>query len=508
MRIIRKKKIPIRSWLMLGFLLIFSLGLGLISSSKPTTSVRTRAVAPVGGKTITVSGTGAPAIQQAIDSAQDGDTITIPAGQYTGVTAVPLSGEGEAVSLPKNVAGTCFLRIENKKNIVFKGQGVVLFGEGHDKPDMPPYNSRMGVCVLNSSVTFEGVHIKEFQPRCMLVYDSTIVYRNGIVDGCDGGGIWLFGNSSGLFVNNKFAELNVGGIVLWQNSQAKIVNNIFFNAAVLFFYHPGANDQIQADIINNIFSQIKSDVAQTQSWQATPEELKRNKLSYNIIYRVADQTCDPKFQLWCDNFPGKILADPLYGEPVTDPRGIAAWANFGLKDGSPASGVGDPSIPGPKNLGDAGGPCADPSSSTCSTFIEQNKPALPAPSTPTAPPIPPTDIPGPTEEISTPSVQSSSVSSSPGDFSIDNQNNSQSLFIVENMGFGDINIKGLVFKDNYVPLNKNLSTGQSIQYPITSVCANSTEPFSGNVLYTDEKGLLSFTTVQIYCKKTNVFDIQ
>lgn len=310
-------------------------------------------------------------IQSSVNAAKDGDTIVIPPGTYSGPLATPLGLGGDiTVSAGRGASETCFLRIENKK-ITIKGAGAMLFGEGHDQPYKDPYQNRAGVCVINSSVTFDGLRVKEFQKRCMVVYNSSIVYKNGTIDGCDEGGASLLGNSSGLFVNNLFAEFNFGGILLWQNSRAKIVNNTFWRASVTFFYHPGTNDQAHADVINNIFEHYSS-VIQVDWWPAEAAKLKTNNLSYNLIHKLPDEGACGTNE-FCDNFPGKITGDPKFVEPVTDPRGIAAWANFSLGDGSPATGIGDSQIPGTKNLGHTGGPCIDGNSSTCLDFISKEK---------------------------------------------------------------------------------------------------------------------------------------
>ncbi len=346
----------------------------ILSASKPRA---VKAIACGGTFPPGVAG-GVDRLQQQINNAKSGAVINLPAGTYSGPNAVPIGlGNSIFVSADRGASETCMIRIENK-TLTLKGAGpgeTYLYGEGHAKPDQPPYKTRAGICIINSKVTVDNLTIQEFQKRCAVVYNSQVTVKNSVVAGCDEGGFSLLGNSSGLFVNNSFAEMNFGGVMLWQNSVAKIVNNNFYNAALLYFYHPGTNDQARADIINNIFSAVKSDITQVDWWKADPAQLQSNRLSYDLVYRSADQTCDPSFQLWCGNYKGKITADPLYNSPATDPCGIAPQSDFSLKAGSPAVGVGDPTIPGPKNLGVAGGPCTDGNSAICSQFIAGNVPA-------------------------------------------------------------------------------------------------------------------------------------
>ncbi len=484
------------------------------------------------GKTITVSDFTGDAIKQAVDSAQSGDTIVFPPGTYQGPTAIPEGlGDSIAVTADRGGATTCFVRIDHK-DITIEGKGAILYGEGHSRPYQDPYQTRGGLCVLNGShVTVDGLRLKEFQKRCAVVYNSTVIVKNSTIDGCDEGGYSLLGNSAGLFVNNNFSEMNFGGVMLWQNSQAKIVNNIFFDAAVLFFYH-GDGDHARADIINNIFSSIKSDVAQVDWWKATGEQIKSNKLSYNLIYRSADQTCDPSFQFWCDAFPGKITADPMYTAPVTDPTGIAAWADFTLKSGSPAIGVGDPSIPGPKNLGLAGGPCADPSSSTCSTFIQSNTPQPYAEPTPTAVPTP---------------VQESQNQNLSGSINYGNQStnlrqviytsseigplqNQKATPIYNNVFPGGqttsqsgnqgtifiqpqkkITVLSVVTQGNVQPINKTIAAKQSMEFPLKTVCGSQTSTLDIGLAYrssTDASDSLHYVNVIIQCGKSTVVSVE
>lgn len=364
--------------------LFFSIGastLLLSVSDKKTPEIRSRAA---GENTIIVpADSGAPGIQIAIDSAKDGDTIIIPAGKYSGGTAVPLASSRAFANNDRGGSETCFLRIE-KKNITIKGNGVTLYGEGHAKPYQDPYQNRAGICVLNSTVTFEGLRVKEFQKRCVVAVDSTIVYKNGVVDGCDEGGISLLGTSKGLIINNIFVGFNFGGVMMWQDSQAKIVNNIFYNANVMFFYHSRNDDKAHAEIINNIFSN-GSKVTQVSWWKEHADKIKGNTLSYNLFWGdKSPLQCDPAWD-FCDNFPGKLEADPLLNDAAVDPTGWV-YGSFDLRPESPAVGKGDSTIPGPKNLGAAGGPCTEPSSSTCTNFIAQNMPQ------PIQPTLAPTEV--------------------------------------------------------------------------------------------------------------------
>ncbi|MDO8609193.1 MAG: right-handed parallel beta-helix repeat-containing protein [bacterium] len=230
------------------------------------------------------------------------------------------------------------------------------------------------LCVINSNVTIDGITIKEFQKRCMVVYNSQLTLKNSIVEGCDEGGVSLLGNSSALIVNNMFQFMNFGGIMLWQNSVAKVVNNTLNTSSIMFFFHPGTDDQAKVEAINNIFSG-GSKITQVDWWKDQASKLLTNvKLSNNLFEDPSK--CSLPLD-YCADFPGKLNGDPLYEVPVGDMCGVANWGNYSLKAESPAVGIGDTTIPGTKNLGHTGGPCVDPNSSTCTSFIQSNLPPIP-----------------------------------------------------------------------------------------------------------------------------------
>lgn len=514
------------------FLLIltaFSLFLAIsISSPKNKTVLQSRAASPGNSVNIT-AGTGATEIQAAVNAAKDGDTINIPAGSYSGSTAVPLGlGDAIFVSAGRGASDTCFIRIEGK-SITLKGQnmGSIIYGEGHsDKANVMPYQTRAGICVVNGAkVTFDGIRIKEFQKRCIVVYNSTIIVKNSQIEGCDEGGASLLGDSFGLFVNNNLYSFNFGGIMLWQNSQAEIVNNTFYDAAVLYFYHPGTNDQARANIVNNIFGEIKSDIAQVSWWQATPEQFKMNKLSHNIIYRSKDFVCDPKFELWCDNFPGKIVADPMFTAPVIFMGGAEAWSDMTLKPESPALNAGDPIIPGPQNMGITGGPCVDPNSLICSSFIQSNMPKVIEPPTPT--PVPQQEIgkatptPVPQREVKQPPIptqqpQEKYTTPEVGPFPSSIYNNvftqEQEILYIENIGNNKtLRIISLYLQNTPQKIDKELTSLQSLKYSFAPLCKGQELKVKGALLYSsseDNHQKIRYKNLDLDCYKTVIINIE
>ncbi|MBI3366828.1 right-handed parallel beta-helix repeat-containing protein, partial [Candidatus Roizmanbacteria bacterium] len=229
--------------------LLFGLSFLSFLFSRAVTSPNEKAVfhsrATTSGKTITVSGVSRVAIQQAIDSAKDGDTIIIPQGTY-------LSSDSEPFELPpdypgKNKPDGCFINLRGK-SLILKGQGAILFGEGHDKAYVEPLASRVGVCSFGGSITIDNVRIKEFQKGCGFFINVALIVKNSIIEGCDEGGLKLLGDSTALFVNNYFVATNAFSMM--GNSNVKAVNNTMYSSNV--FYFPQADFIPKAELINNI----------------------------------------------------------------------------------------------------------------------------------------------------------------------------------------------------------------------------------------------------------------
>lgn len=380
--------------------------LQIATNNQKNTDTRTRASFS-GSKTIVVAKADVTGIQQSINSANDGDIIQIPPGQYSGPQAIPITqGNNITVSKDRGAVDTCFIHI-NGKNITLNAPGVTFFGEGHDKPYMDPYQFRGGLCIINSKVTIVGLRIKEFQRRALVAYNSQVVFRNGVVDGNDEGGISLLGNTTALILNNIICCHNNGGVLLWNDANAKIINNTFYDGGVTFHYHFSGSSTIKAEITNNIFTQ-NSFIFQTGWWPDQFPKVKNNKITYNLIYKT---TADCGVTEFCDPFPGKISADPqLEGPPVTDPRGWH-YGSFEVKAGSPAINSGSPQIPGPNKLGYSGGPCADANSTICTNFINNNftlTPTIPVPT-----PTPENTAPTPTTGLQTTPTPTLSVVNTP-----------------------------------------------------------------------------------------------
>lgn len=330
--------------------------------------------------------TGATGLQQAIDAAQNGDIIFISKGTYSGANETP-------VNVGWGTSG-CFLDLRGK-SLTLKGDGSpfgefagsVLYGEGHSKPDN--YVHRAGICTTGGTITIDGLHIKEFQGRGLILKNATVIIKNSLIDGSDQGGLILAANSSLLAVNNFFVS-NIG-ITTDRAVAVKAINNTFFGSKAI---NADCNQNIpQIDFVNNIV--VDDELTIGAGWiygncPTTIAQFKNQHIVYNVIWKN-DHPCYDNHE-YCDNFTGKINADPMLDIAANDASGWRGWGgNFSLKPGSPAIGTGDPSIPGAKDIGAYGGPCADPNSSVCSSFISQELSRLAPPTTPT--PILPTEEP-------------------------------------------------------------------------------------------------------------------
>lgn len=357
-----------------------------------------------GGKTITVcpqAGTGCDfgsgdGIQQAVDLAQNGDTVLIKSGTYTRGGFTQFTAPPEFF---RRGPDKCFLDLRGKSlTLLGEGNGSILYGEGHDggKANVEPYMSRWGLCSLGGNITIDSLKVKEFQKGCMSIMNGQLIVKNSVIEGCDEGGISLRGTTNALLVNNYFVSVG-GALNVWESTTAKVINNIFFSANIMYFIHPTVVNPPLLTVVNNII-----DIGEGQAitmpvgwvingvdWMTKLPEIKKSTFAYNLIWQRG-RNCDSQ-TAYCDNFVGKIEADPLFIEPVADQRGMANWANFGFRDGSPAVNAGDPSIPGGRNLGVSGGPCTDAKSSMCTQYIAQNSTVVPTPTPTLQPGLSPTN---------------------------------------------------------------------------------------------------------------------
>ncbi len=348
-------------------------------------------VCPEGDTSIGCSHFGAQGIQEAIRESKNGDMILIKPGanySYTWDGTVPFNNAPLRVATDK-----CMINLEGK-SLTLKGDGgmPVIFGKGHAPgyADVEPYAERQGLCSSGGLLTIDNLKIKEFQKRCIAVYNTQLILKNSIIEGCDEGGVSIGGNSGALIANNQFVSMNIGGVLLWNNAQAKIVNNTFYEDGIMFFYHPGTDDKIHAEIVNNIFdspNNFRLSIAQVDWWTGELDKLKTNTYRYNLVWK---HNTDYAANEYRDDYVGKISADPLFANSgCIDMTGLN-WCDLSLQGDSPVIGKGDPSIPGPKNIGAGGGPCANSASEDCFQFIHANQPQLYQP--PQQPPVNPPPV--------------------------------------------------------------------------------------------------------------------
>ncbi|MBI3366832.1 hypothetical protein HY041_04370 [Candidatus Roizmanbacteria bacterium] len=191
---------------------------------------------------------------------------------------------------------------------------------------------------------------------------------------------------------------------------------------------------------------------------------------------------------------------------------MAAWANFGLKEGSPAVGIGDPKIPGPKNIGISGGPCADPNSSVCSSFIQSNLPTLPTPT--------------PEQEgiNREPDVTNKNESLGRGEFykvesEVGPQQNKRTMFVKQGTLFlqnsssdKTFKIIGLSFQGQQnVSVEKNLDKATVLQYDYSGYCGGLINEVKSGLLYSsssDNFSSMKYKQLVLNCFRAEVVDFE
>jgi len=480
--------------------MVILLAMMLATIPEPRPILRTKAAETSSSLTVCESGcsyAGGTGLQQAVDAARDGDTILVKKGTYKRTDYSPF-----VVPAWMFRGGTdkCFLNLKGK-NLTLLGEGnkeSVLFGEGHDKPYVEPYASRAGICTEGGSVTIDNLKVKEFQKRCMILIDASVIIKNSQIEGCDEGGVALHGSSTGLFVNNLFVA--VAAFQLWQNSYARVINNTLYYASLMLFLHPNSEDSAHADFRNNIVVNPEYTLGIVDWWLSEHAKLKNSTFAYNLVWKEGHPCYADKEM--CDPFPGKVSSDPLFTEPVFDPRGAAAWANWSFKEGSPAIGSGDPSIPGTKDLGYSGGPCAAPTSGTCSSFIAANRPLI---AQPTATPAP-TAVPR-IDPTSPPGQQGSSAPQDTPTTPAGRVTATTATIVVENIGTKPITLRGATFGSASWPMRQKLDPGDGAEIPPDEFCKKGGTP-TGGILYVNGDGKMTYKALPIDCSKTVIIDIQ
>ncbi len=359
-----------------------------------------RSKAQTSGNTITVcpndakepegcTFTGGEGIQQAIDSAKDGDIISLKAGRFAKNTSVDIQGEKFS---------QCFINTKGK-SITIKGVGFdSLFDSQNDELGTGVKDQRrVIVCIQGGTVTLDSVHLKQSLNHAINISNAQAIVKNVWTDDIDNVPVMVRLNSRVAFVNNFIN----GPMNIDDGSRVVVINNTFCGGGVNL--NLCREKSPATTIVNNIFSLTNGGVYSVSVYGAygghcegQSEKIAASKIRNNLIWRNKDKEgCDGNEI--CD-FPGKVEADPLYesfpGECAYGDVGIVGWAhNYHLKEGSPGKTAGDPSIA--SEVGMYAGPCTDSNSSGCNSFITQQLALLDPPATPT--------IPIPTSNLSIPS---------------------------------------------------------------------------------------------------------
>lgn len=322
----------------------------------------------------TIPVTQANQLQNAADSAQNGDTIIISGNLSSVSQFTPFEGKMNVQS--------CFVNLRGK-DLTLKGG--TLYGQGHDigkHEQGDPYYHRVGICSRGGNVVIEGIHIKEFEGGGLQFFDARVTLKNNLIDGNDHGGLFIF-NSSLLAVNNNFVA-NIG-IIPFGNSIIKAFNNTFYYSKAIIAA-VSCNDNVpQIDFINNLIVDPELTIGIGGLSTNCPEKVSQFKdqnIKYNLQWKTLgdsgiEKPCYP--HEYCNHYIGKVNADPIINV-CTEPRGFCG-GSLEPQAGSPAIGAGDQSVPGKKDLGATGGPCTDGNSGACQQFIQTNAP-------PTTPPTP------------------------------------------------------------------------------------------------------------------------
>jgi parallel beta-helix repeat protein len=322
---------------------------------------------------------GGDGIQQAVDAAPVGSssnktTILIKAGNYTRQKFTQYIDS-------HNYKTKCFVNTK-KKFLVFEGEeGVVLDGKGSA--------NMSGFCAKEGKIEIKNLKIAGFkrdnyscsQQNDLLCSRGYGIYldgnikallENNQITGNQGNGIALYNSSQATIQNNQITGNQFLGIYLSDFSQAKIINNTLYENKIvgIYIYQCGDNNNPSVMAKNNIITRTKktngaSGFGIGGDCLYDAGKLNNDSFTYNLIWEnEGDHTSCGTNEL-CENFIGRINADPKFINPQE--------GDFHLKAESPAINSGDPNISDPdgsrSDMGVYGGPGAcgfDPNLLGCS----------------------------------------------------------------------------------------------------------------------------------------------
>jgi len=312
---------------------------------------------------------GGDGIQQAVDAAAVGSStsktkILIKAGSYTRANYTEyINSYGKKRK--------CFVNTK-EKFLIFEGEGGVILDGGHSA-------NMSGFCAKGGEIEVKNLKIVGFKKdpdECpandtqvcsrgfgiFLEFTAKATIQNNQISGNQYEGIVLWNSSQATIQNNQISENQGEGIYLGNSSQAKIINNTLYKnkvAGIEIYQCGDYNPSVKAR--NNII------IAHTEKYTDgifgfgiggdclhAPGKLDNDTFAYNLIWgNEGDDTRCGGDEL-CENFTGRINADPKF----VNPEG----GDFHLQAGSPAINSGDPDISDPdgsrSDMGVYGGPGA------------------------------------------------------------------------------------------------------------------------------------------------------
>lgn len=388
------------------FLVVSSILLLSISNKKtPETRSKAAGLPVPAGNTISVcpdggsgcSFIGGDGIQQAVDSAQNGDTILLQPGRYT---------RRNPTDDPKIKYRYCMVNTRGK-SLTIKGPGALLDGENgginYGVPDDKATNA-IGICDDSGTITIDSLQIKQTLRQAIYLQKTKSVIKNVSFLDIDSGTVEIVEGNS-LIINNLFAGSAGSAIYVRNQGAAKIENNTIVNsgsAGITIEECP--NKASKAEIKNNLIADPGSGEGISIGCNGQKQGETNIISNNNFVWKGKPGDCvspdNPKA------FEDCLSLEECTGVTVTYPDFIGAdekgtvciWGegrsqgDFNTRPDSPVTKAG---------AGYGNGPCGNPASPDCISYIEQQKSqfqptAIPTETIPTNPPYlspPPDNIP-------------------------------------------------------------------------------------------------------------------
>lgn len=361
-------------------ILLLSISNKKIPETRSRAANNTHTVCPDNGSGC--SFVGGDGIQQAVDQAQNGNTILLQPGRYT---------RRNPTDDAQIKYRYCMVNTRGK-SLTIKGAGATLDGENGGMNSGIPENraiSSIGICDQGGDVTIDSLQIKQTLRPAIFLRNSKAVIKNVTFIDIDSTVIDIWPGSKAIILNNLFAGSAGPGInvlPLAGDAFVKIENNTFYgNGGAGIIFNLCGNSQPTGNVKNNLIVNPGDLFSKPLSGSGIGAECREQEAKVASITAINNFVWKGQSNDGCLGEPDKkspytdcVAGEICSGSTVSYPFFIGAdekgtvcvygegttAGDFNTRPNSPITQAG---------AGYGSGPCANPASSNCTSYVEQQK---------------------------------------------------------------------------------------------------------------------------------------